>query len=138
LKVVLDTNCFISSIGKESPYRKVFDGFLNKLYIICFSTEILLEYEEKFSEFWGEQVAHNLLGLLLTAENSSLHSVFYNFRLVVGDADDNKFADVYLASSADVLVTNDKELLALSKNVFPHIRTMTLQDFAHYLEESII
>ncbi|MFM9836807.1 MAG: putative toxin-antitoxin system toxin component, PIN family [Cyclobacteriaceae bacterium] len=138
LKVVLDTNCFISCIGKESPYRNIFNSFLNKQYIICLSTEILLEYEEKFTEFWGEQVTHNLLGLLLTAENSSLHSVFYNFRLVAGDADDNKFADVYLAASADVLVTNDRKLLALSKNAFPHIRTMNLQDFAHYLEESII
>jgi uncharacterized protein len=92
-----------------------------------------LEYDEKFTEFWGEQVTHNLLGLLLTSENSSLN----NFRLVAGDADDNKFADVYLASSADILVTNDRKLLALSKNVFPHIRTMTLQDFAHYLEGSV-
>ncbi len=30
MKVVLDTNCFISCIGKKSPYRNVFDAFFAK------------------------------------------------------------------------------------------------------------
>ena len=53
MKVVLDTNCFISCIGKTSPYRNVFDGFLQNRYTLCLSSEILLEYEEIFTEFWG-------------------------------------------------------------------------------------
>ena len=132
VKVVLDTNCFISCIGKQSPYRKVFDDFLDKKYTLCVSTEILFEYEEKFAEFWGEHVTRNLLGVLLTAENTLLQDVFYNFHLVKNDVDDNKFADVYLAASADVLVTNDKNLLALGENNFPSVRTMTLENFLKY------
>jgi predicted nucleic acid-binding protein len=66
VKVILDTNCFIGCIGKKSPYRRVFDAFLNLEFILCVSPEILLEYEEKFAEFWGAEVAHNLLGVMLT------------------------------------------------------------------------
>lgn len=51
MKIVLDTNCFISCIGKKSPYRRVFDAYLQKVYTLCVSTEVLLEYEEKFLEF---------------------------------------------------------------------------------------
>ena len=130
MKVVLDTNCFISCIGKRSLYRNVFDNFLQKKYTICVSSEILLEYEEKFLEFWGTNVATNLMGTLLTASNTSLHSIFFNFLLVSGDADDNKFADTYLASNADYLVSNDAKVLALQNTAFPIVHVITLQQFS--------
>ena len=129
MKIILDTNCFISCIGKKSAYRKVFDGFLDEKFILCISTEILFEYEEKFSEFWGIEVSNNLMGVLLTAGNVSFHSVFYNFHMVEGDKDDNKFSDCYLSASADILVSNDKELLALNKNIYPPVAVMSLEEF---------
>lgn len=133
MKVVLDTNCFISCIGKKSSYRVVFDAFLQNAYTLCLSSEIILEYEEKFSEFWGTDVTANLLGTLLTAPNTSFHSIYYNFLLVTGDADDNKFADVYLAAGADILVSNDNLLLRLGNNIFPPVNVVTLQKFAALL-----
>ena len=136
MKIVLDTNCFLSCIGKRSPYRNVFDSFLDENYTLCVSTEILLEYEEKFAAFWGKDVTQNLLGVILTAENTSLHDIFYFFHLVQGDADDNKFADTYLSSNADILVSNDKRMLALNQNEFPAIRVITLEDFSAMLKKS--
>ncbi len=133
MKIVLDTNSFISCIGKRSPYRNVFDAFLNNQYDLRVSTEILLEYEEKFERFWGEEVTQNLLGVILTSENTSLHDIFYNFHLVQGDLDDNKFSDTYLSASADILVSNDKKLLALNKLEFPPISVVTLEDFSKEL-----
>lgn len=133
MKILLDTNSFISCIGKLSPYRNVFDAFLNQKYTLCVSTEILLEYEEKFDQFWGEEVTHNLLGTILTAENTSLHDIFYFFHLVHGDVDDNKFADTYLSSNADILVSNDRKLLALDKNEFPPLRVISLEEFSKQL-----
>lgn len=135
MKIVLDTNCFISCIGKRSEYREVFDRFLQRRYTLCLSAEVLLEYEEKFNEFWGEEVCHNLLGVILTAENTSLHNIFYQFNLVIGDADDNKFADLFVAAAADLLVTNDNALLALSSVEFPLIKTATLQEFAKLIRD---
>jgi len=60
MKIVIDTNCLISFIGKKSPYRNVFDAFLENKFSICASSEILLEYEELFNRFWGNNVANNL------------------------------------------------------------------------------
>jgi putative PIN family toxin of toxin-antitoxin system len=137
LKVVIDTNCFISCIGKKSPYRNGFDAFIDGKYSLFLSTEILLEYEEKFSLFWGNEVSHNLLGVLLTSENISLHVVYFNFHLVQGDADDNKFADVYLSSAADILVSNDSNVLKISENDFPPVRVMRLETFADFIKTNV-
>ena len=129
MKIVLDTNCFLSCIGKLSPYRNVFDAFLNQDYTLCVSTEILLEYEEKFDSFWGEEVTHNLLGTILTAENTALYNVFYFFHLVKGDVDDNKFADLTISGNADYLVTNDKHFNLLKKLEFPKVNVVTMDEF---------
>jgi uncharacterized protein len=134
MKVVLDTNCFISCIGKKSPYRVVFDAFLQRKYVICLSSEIILEYEEKFIEFWGIEVATNLMGRLLSGPNTSFHDTYYHFLLVQGDADDNKFADAYLAANADFLVSNDKHLLALRTSPYPPVTVITLQAFAKFFQ----
>jgi putative PIN family toxin of toxin-antitoxin system len=133
MKIVLDTNAFISCIGKKSPYRNVFDAYLKKDYIFCVSAEILLEYEEKFLMFWGEEVTENLMGRILAGSNTSFHSIYYNFGLVGNDPDDNKFADVYLASNAAYLVTNDTQLLRLNKLIFPPVVAITLQGFSAML-----
>jgi uncharacterized protein len=133
MKVVLDTNCFISCIGKKSAYRNVFDAFLKKTYTLCLSSEILLEYEEKFVEFWGEEVTTNLMGRLLAGTNTSLYSIYYNFLLVRQDPDDNKFVDTYLAANADYLVSNDKDLLALRNLAYPPVTVITLQAFSDML-----
>lgn len=135
MKIVLDTNCFISCIGKKSPYRNVFDAYLKKEYTLCVSTEILLEYEEKFMEFWGNEVTENLMGRLLAGLNTSFHGIYFYFGLVGSDPDDNKFADVYLASNADYLVTNDGQLLHLKKLTFPPVVAITLQEFAEILRK---
>ena len=129
MKIVLDTNCFISCIGKNSFHRMVFDAFLDGRYTLCVSTEILLEYEEKFIEFWGQEVANNLLGALLTAENVQFCDVYFNFQLVQNDPDDNKFADTYLYSNADMIVSNDRRLLALNDVEFPPVLVITLDEF---------
>lgn len=87
----------------------MFDFFLDGDISLVISTEILLEYEEKFQIFWGEEVIQNLPGILPTAENVHRQDIFYFFNLVVGDEDDNKFSDTYLASGADYLVSNDSK-----------------------------
>jgi uncharacterized protein len=136
MKVVLDTNCFISCIGKKSPYRIVFNAFLREKITLCLSAEIVLEYEEKFEFFWGSEVATNLMGRLLTGPNTLFISIYYRFLLINDDPDDNKFADTYLAANADYLVSNDRLVLNLRQNKFPLVNVLTLQEFAALIYES--
>jgi putative PIN family toxin of toxin-antitoxin system len=126
LKIVLDTNCFVSCIGKQSPYRNVFDAFLKGEITFCFSTEILLEYEEIFLQKWENEVTENLLSRLVRAENIEYITPYFKFNSIVTDADDNKFADVYLASNATYLVSNDSLVLALNKIEFPPFKVIRL------------
>ena len=44
MKVVIDTNCLLSCIGKKSLYRNVFDAFLQKRFTLIVNNEIHLEY----------------------------------------------------------------------------------------------
>lgn len=134
MKVVLDTNCFISCIGKQSLYRNVFDAFLKENYILCLSTEILLEYEEIFLQKWGQDVTEHLLSRLIRAKNIDFATVFFRFNVVKNDADDNKFSDIFISSNADLIVSNDNKLLALNNIEFPPFKVITLQAFSLLLK----
>jgi uncharacterized protein len=134
MKVVLDTNCFISCIGKKSLYRNVFDKFLDSSYDLCLSTDVLLEYEEIFTQKWGQEVTENLFARMLKANNISFFNNYFDFNLS-NDADDNKFINLYVASNSDFLVTNDSDILKLKNNPFPPLKIITLQEFSGYLEE---
>jgi predicted nucleic acid-binding protein len=100
------------------------------MYTLCFSTEILLEYEEVFLEKWGADVTQNLLGRVVRSRNIEYTSIFFNFNAVTKDADDNKFADAYLAANADYIISNDGALLALNSLEFPPFNVLTLQEFS--------
>jgi len=133
MRVVLDTNCFISCIEKKSLYRNVFDAFLNYQYSLCLSTDILFEYEEIFLEKWGEEVTKNLLARILRANNIVLTETYFDFSLSI-DKDDDKFINVYLSSNSDYLISNDKDILALKTSSFPPLNIITLQEFSELIK----
>ncbi len=133
MKVVIDTNCLLSCIGKKSPYRNIFDAFLGNRVTICANTEILFEYEEVFDRFWGTEVTNNLLGLFESSDNFEQVTVYYNWQLINKDGDDNKFVDTFIAAEADILVSNDSSITSLRNNNFPPLKVMTLQEFSNFL-----
>ncbi len=49
-KVVIDTNVFITILGRQSPNRWIFDKIHKGEFQLCVSHEILLEYEEILSQ----------------------------------------------------------------------------------------
>ncbi|MEO8819201.1 MAG: hypothetical protein ABI267_01285, partial [Ginsengibacter sp.] len=82
MKVVIDTNCILSCIGKKSTYRNVFDGFLQNRFTLCVNNEIQLEYEETFDRFWGNEVTYNLLGLFEMSDNFEQIEISFRFGLI--------------------------------------------------------
>ena len=59
--IVLDTNCLILSLPPKSRYHKVWEAFVEGRYALCASNEILEEYEEIVSRFWGEEIANYVI-----------------------------------------------------------------------------
>lgn len=135
MKVVIDTNCFISCIGKRSRYRNVFDAFLAGQYTLCLTAEVLFEYEEIFQSKWEKEVAENLLTRMIRAKNVEFINISFRFNLIYHDADDNKFADLYVASNADFLVSDDTKLLAMNNSDFPVFNVTTLEEFSLILNK---
>jgi len=64
MKVVLDTNSLIVSIGRKSKYRPIFNALLQGDFILLISNEILLEYHEIISKKTNEVVAKNIIDFL--------------------------------------------------------------------------
>lgn len=55
-KIVLDTNVLLVSISPRSPYRWVFDAFIDEKFTLFVTTDILLEYEEIISKHMGKKI----------------------------------------------------------------------------------
>lgn len=133
MRVVLDTNVLLVSIGRRSPMRPIFDALLRQRLTLVVSTSILLEYEEILAQRNGTEVAHNILQAFLNLKNISRHEVRYNWRLPFPDPDDRKFVDAYVAGNAEYLVSNDRHFAELRAAGFPDVRVVSAAEFLEML-----
>ena len=111
--VVVDTNVMISALARQSPVAPLFRAIANGEIQLALTAAIVLEYEEIAAERGGAAFSARLmhwLSLVSTAWNSiSLVHPSYQFRLIISDPDDNKFADCAITANADFLITNDSD-----------------------------
>ncbi|MBN1187177.1 MAG: putative toxin-antitoxin system toxin component, PIN family [Bacteroidales bacterium] len=129
VKVVLDTNIFITIFSRKSPARWIFEKIMKGEFELCISTEILLEYEEIVAEKLSPTIAANLLDLVLTTKSISQTNVYFSWGLIQSDPEDNKFVDCYISSGAYCIVTNDKHFKELKEEDFPYVKVLSLEEF---------
>ncbi|MEQ1606192.1 MAG: putative toxin-antitoxin system toxin component, PIN family [Pyrinomonadaceae bacterium] len=129
LKIVLDTNILLAIIGRRSPYRWLFDSLIEGKLCLCVSNEILLEYQEVLSRKASSEVGSNVINFIQTHPATVETTIYFNFNLIESDPDDNKFVDCFIASAADLIITNDGHFKGLNELEFPKIRTYTLEEF---------
>ena len=67
--VTLDTNILLATVLPPSPYHWVYQALRNQRYGLVVSTDILEEYEEKLTEFYGSTFANAVLSELLNLDN---------------------------------------------------------------------
>ena len=134
LKVVLDTNIILSSVSRYSPYRLILDKLDEFAYSCAVSTEILLEYEEKLSSIFSNELSKLTLDLMMMNPNIQLISPSFQTRLVYPDLDDNKFVDCAFAANAHYLVTNDRDYKILKSTGFPKINLLKMEEFIEILK----
>ena len=129
MRIVLDTNVLLTSIGHHTPTRPIFSAILSQRLTLVVSTSILLEYEEIIAQRTTPALAQNLLEAIGNLRNVSRHEVRYNWRLPFPDPDDQKFVDAYVAGQADYLVSNDRHFGELATAGFSQVRVVSAAEF---------
>lgn len=129
LPIVLDTNILVAIIGRKSPFRWLFDSIVTGKIALCVTTEILLEYREIMEQKNGEEVAENVVNFITVMPTTNHVQIFYDFNLIVDDADDNKFVNCAISANATYLVSNDEHYQILHQIGFPKVNWLTLADF---------
>lgn len=131
MRIIIDTNVFLVIVSKQSEYHWLFRAFIEEVFDLAITNDILSEYEEQFTTHWDEEAASDALNLILDAPNSAF--VHFYFNLIKNDPDDNKFADCAVASGADYLVTFDKHFNVLKHIDFPKINVVHPNEFKQIL-----
>jgi len=124
MKIVVDTNCLLRILPKNSMYRCLWDAFMRGEFDICYTTEILAEYEEVISYFYSPKAAEFVVGVLLKSQNTIQITPYFKWSLIVADPDDNKFVDCALNAGADYITTNDRHFNILKSFSFPQIKVI--------------
>lgn len=133
MRLLIDTNVFLVIVSKHSKHHWLFQAFLQEVFELAITNEILVEYEEQFTKNWDEIVATEAVNLILDAPNLVFCDIYFYFNLINDDPDDNKFADCAIASGADYLVTFDRHFNALKHINFPKINVVHPDEFKQLL-----
>ena len=115
--IVLDTNALVQVFGARSPFLPLQLAILDGRLGLAFSTAMLLEYEEVLTRYGGLArwprvwQALEMTGQL--HDNVRRLDPTYQWRLIVADPDDDKFADCAIAANADYIVTSGRHFASL-------------------------
>ena len=131
--VTLDTNILLAIILAPSPYHWVYQALRHQQYGLVVSTDILEEYEEKLTEFYGSTFANAVLSELLNLENVRRVSPTFFWRMIHRDHDDDKFIDAYVAANALYLISEDGHYKDIFKIDFPPVQWMKFAQFMNWL-----
>ncbi len=115
MKIVLDTNVFVSGIFFKGPPYTILDAWRDGKLQLVISMEILEEYQRV-----GMILAEEYRGIEwspimeLLIQNSMVYSAPRLPTPVCEDPDDDKFLGCALVSGSKVIVSGDRHLLAVS------------------------
>lgn len=73
------------------------------------------------------------MSLLRELPNVLYTTVYFNWKLIHADTDDNKYVDCAIAAQADYIVTEDKHFHILKRIPFPNVQTISINEFLEKL-----
>ncbi|HEY4327784.1 MAG TPA: putative toxin-antitoxin system toxin component, PIN family [Mucilaginibacter sp.] len=131
--IVLDANALLVSIPKKSIYRPILDALIDGKFNLVISNNILSEYTEIIERKTNSFVANNIAEMLLSLDNLNKVEVYFEWKLINNDPDDNKYVDAAIVGSADYIVTNDQHFKILNSIDFPKVKTISIEKFLHLI-----
>jgi len=115
VRVILDTNVFISGVFFGGPPSRILEGWRDGRLKLVLSPEILDEYQRVADELHTQFPDIDLSGLFeLLVVAAEMHHAEPLPEAVCIDPDDDKFLACALASSAYLIVSGDKHLLQVA------------------------
>jgi uncharacterized protein len=134
MKVVIDTNIFVSSFFGGNP-RRIIDIWKTEKITLCLSRGILDEYIEVLQRIGlqDEDELGELLSLFKTGFNILFTTKTLKVKVVKNDPDDDKFIECALALKAEVIITGDKAIEAIGE--YMGIKILTPQRFLKSFEK---
>jgi putative PIN family toxin of toxin-antitoxin system len=128
VKVVLDTNVFVSGVFFGGTPGRVLEAWRNGSVEVVLSREIIEEYVRVGEELAGQFPGVDLgPALELLAVSTTLVDSAQLRQPVSRDPDDDKFLACALAAGADCVVSGDRDLLDVSP--YEAIAVLSPRDF---------
>ena len=128
MKVVIDTNVFISSFFGGNP-RKIIDLWKKEKMTLCLSKDVLDEYMDVLQRVGlkDENEIGELLSLFAKGFNILFTTKTPKIRAVKDDPDDDKFIECAVALKAEVIITGDKAFKRMGE--YMGMKILTPQQF---------
>ena len=128
MKVVIDTNIFVSSFFGGNP-KKIIDLWKKEKIVLCLSNAVLDEYIDVLGRIGMKEEAElkELLSLFSMGFNIVFTMKTPKIKIIKNDPDDDKFIECAVALKADAVITGDGEVLAVKE--YMGIRILTPQQF---------
>ncbi len=111
IKVVIDTNVFISSFFGGNP-KKIIDLWKKGEIKLCLSREIVDEYVEVLKRLGlqNENELQELLNIFSEGHNIIFSATTPSLKIIEQDPDDNKFIECAVALGCSHIISGDKHL----------------------------
>lgn len=118
LKVVIDTNVFISSFFGGIP-REIINYWKDGKITLCLSQKIIEEYIEVLNKLGlkDKNEIQNLTKLFAESYNSIFTAQTPSLKVVKEDPDDNKFIECAVALGSKIIISGDKHLKNIKKYI---------------------
>ena len=129
MKVVLDTNVFVSGIFWKGNYCSIIISYwIEKKFDLIISISIIEEITETLKNF---KIPLSMEDILMwenmIVKNSLLVEPQEKIEIVKDDKDDNKFIEAAVEGKADYIITQDNHLLKIKE--FRGIRIISPEEF---------
>jgi len=112
MKIVLDTNVFISGIFFSGPPALILNAWKDEKLKIVLSRDILDEYQRVAESLSEKYPSIDILPIIDLVTVQSRFADTQGFTLsVCDDPDDDKFIECAMAGDVQVIVSGDKHLL---------------------------
>ncbi len=115
MRVILDTNVFISGIFFSGPPSRILTAWAHQKFQIVLSRQILDEYRRVAEDLSSKFKSIDIMPII---ELVTIHGQFVDTQgfdiSVCEDSDDNKFLECAVAGKCRTIISGDKHLLNLS------------------------